>query len=292
MADQLTRIISNELNLRAYTVTTRNTVNEIVSFHNPSPNALFPLARTINAAALLGATLKPGSNQSLGIKFSGSGPLQEVYVQADARGNIRGYVANPNADENDTAGDINFSRAIGAGFLTVTRDLGLREPYTSIMPLHYGDVARDIAYYLTTSEQVPSALILGMHIDPEGNINASGGILIQTFPGTGEESIRLAESNIYGLMRPLGEDLAEGRDINDVLSEIFGGHPGHISSTSTLQDSCRCSRDLISSVLSSLSEYDLTEMIEMDNGAEVICTFCRSAYNFTEEELRFFLSIK
>ena len=284
--DRVSRIICERLNLRAYAVTSLRAVREITGIHGTTPNATIPLARTITAAALLAATLKPGSAQSVSVKFSGSGPLKEINVQADAGGNVRAYLARPEVDLEGNFDSIDFSHAIGAGFLTVVKDLGLREPYTSHIPLLAGDVARDIAYYLPVSEQVPSALILGLTWDSDGLLTASGGILIQTFPETAESSIALIEKNINSMHTPLGDMLLQGRDMHDIVSDIFDGAPLNIPDTHPLTAVCRCSRELLAGALLSLHENDLNEMITEDSGAEIICTFCKKKYCFTDDDLR------
>ncbi|HOO72889.1 MAG TPA: Hsp33 family molecular chaperone HslO [Spirochaetota bacterium] len=284
--DRVSRIICERLNLRAYAVNSLRAVREITGIHGTTPNATIPLARTITAGALLAATLKPGSGQSVSLKFSGSGPLKEINVQADAGGNVRAYVARPEVDLEEHFDSINFSRAIGAGFLTVVKDLGLREPYTSHIPLLAGDVARDIAYYLTVSEQVPSALLLGLAWDSDGLLTASGGILIQTFPETPETSIALIEKNINSMHTPLGDMLLQGTDMHDIVSEIFNGEPLNILGTYPLHAACRCSREMLAGALLSLHEDDLNEMITEDSGAEITCTFCKKKHSFTGDDLR------
>jgi len=290
--DRVSRILCERLDLRAYTVTSLNAVREITGIHNTTPNATVPLGRTLTACALIAATLKPGSDQSVSLKFSGSGPLGEVHAQADARGSIRGYVSRPDIDLAESIGSIDFSRAIGAGFLTVVKDIGMREPYTSHIPLLAGDVARDIAYYLTASEQVPSALILGLELDDRGAVASSGGILIQTFPRTPLESITLIENNIASMKESLGRMLAAGRDIMDIVSDIFGGNPLTVADTCHLRAACRCSHDILSEILMTIPEKDITDMIDEDSGAEISCTFCRKTYHFSADELRAILERK
>ncbi|MBP7736711.1 MAG: Hsp33 family molecular chaperone HslO [Spirochaetes bacterium] len=283
--DLLTRMICERLNLRAYTVTSMNVAREITSLHNTSPNATMALGRTVTAAALLSAMLKPDSDQSLLIKIEGSGPIREIHAQADARGNIRGYVANPQPDMNGSLEALSFSRTIGAGFLTVRRDIGMKEPYTSVIPLHTGEVAGDVAYYLTVSEQVPSAVIIALTLDREGAITSSGGILIQTFPGTPEESIARVEENIASMKRSLGERLREGEDIRDVLKGLFNNEVLTVLDSRPVRASCRCDRRMIRAMLGSLHREDLREMIDEDGGAEITCTFCMKKYHFDKNEL-------
>jgi molecular chaperone Hsp33 len=283
--DRLTRLICESLNLRAYTVTSMDVVREITALHDTTPNATVALGRTITAVALLSAMLKPESDQSLLIKIEGSGPIREIHAQADARGNIRGYAANPQPDLTDEIGTLSFSRTIGAGFLTVRRDSGTKEPYTSVIPLHTGEVAGDVAYYLTVSEQIPSAVIIGLTLSQKGAVTSSGGILIQTFPDTPEDAIARVEENISSMSMSLGEGLKEGVDILDILKGLFNNEEVTLLDSRPIRASCRCDRRAIRSMLTSLQREDLQEMIDKDGGAEVTCTFCAKKFHFDKKEL-------
>lgn len=282
----ISRIYCGSLKLRAYTVVSPGTVQEITSIHRTTPNATMALGRSINAAALLSATLKPESGQSIILKFSGDGPVKEIHVQADSFGNIRGYIANPSPDITDDIGKISFSKSIGAGFLTVVKDIGMKEPYSSITPLLYGEVASDVAYHLTSSEQVPSAVILGLNLDMDGNIASSGGILIQTFPDTETEVLEKLEENIKSMPRALGDILEKEENIYNVVTALFDDHHIDILSSGPLRHNCRCSHDMLLQLLKTIQKDELIEMAEQDRGATVTCTFCRREYNFTENELK------
>jgi len=284
--DMISRIYCPGLKLRAYTVVSPETVREITGIHKTTPNATVALGRSINAAALLSATLKPESGQSILMKFSGDGPVKEIHVQGDAYGNIRGYIANPAPDITDKIDRISFSKSIGAGFLTVIKDLGLKEPYNSVTPLLYGEVAADLAYHLTSSEQVPSAVILGLNLDREGGIASSGGILIQTFPDTEPDVIEKVEHNIKSMNTPLGDLLEQGENIYTVVSSLFEGHHIDILSSGPVRHRCRCSHDMLLQLMKTIHRDELAEMAEKDGGATVTCTFCRREYRFSEDEIR------
>ncbi len=283
--DSISRVICDRLNLRAYTVTSTETVRTITALHGTTPNATVALGRTINAAALLSATLKPESDQNVSLRLSGTGPAKEILAQADAKGNLRGFVANPAVDLDEDIGGISFSRTIGAGTLTVTKDLGLREPYKSIMPLRVGEIAADMAYYLTESEQIPSAMILGMHISRDGMIESSGGLLIQTYPETESAVIGEVESRIKAMPRPLSEELRRGTGIFTVLSGLFGDEEMRVVGTSAIRSACRCGKEMLASVLLNLPTPEIEAMIDEDDGAELSCSFCTKRYHFTGDEL-------
>jgi molecular chaperone Hsp33 len=290
--DKLTRIICEDLNLRAYTAQTLNTVRTITGLHNTSPNATAALGRTITATVLLSATLKPDSHQNITVRFSGSGPIHEIHVQADAMGHVRGYVENPDVDLTEDIGKISFSRTIGAGFLTVSKDLEMKEPYKSVIPLQKGEVAADIAYYLTSSEQIPSALLIALNIEPDSSISVSGGILIQTFPETPDNVIERIEHNIMNSEETLTDHMNGGKDIVSYLSRLFDNHALTVLSEHAVRHSCRCSRRLILSTLQYISNEQLLDMIEKDRGAEIICSFCKKKYIYSEDDLRKMLTQK
>lgn len=284
--DRLVRMISDELNLRIYTAETLNLTRELTALHETSPNASFALGYSITAAALMSSSLKPGSAQSLSLSFTGNGPLQTVHVQADAQGHIRGYVGHPVPEEKEEFKGISFSQAIGAGFLTVKRDLGLREPYQSVLPLLHGDVATEVAAWYRDSEQVPSALILAMEMDSDTMAPlVSAGILIQAFPDTDEEVLKDIEEAITTMDPSLGEALIKGESSNDVASRLLGTLLPSPSEITPLAHTCSCSRERIEAFLKGLGKED-RESLKRDDGAiEVICTFCREKYLFSESEI-------
>lgn len=280
--DSITRILCENLLLRAYTVSSLDTVRELTTLHETTPNATIALGRTINAAALLSASLKPDSRQSISVKFFGDGPIGEVLCQGDAAGNIRGYVRNSQMDIEHDIGSLSFSKSIGAGFLTVVRDLGMKDPYNSTTPLLYGDVAKDISFFLTTSDQVPSALILALEMDSNGAIIASGGILVQTLPDTPDHVISELDKKIKNMDKSLGESLLEGETPITVLQKLLGTHSLEILKHTPLQARCRCNREILENTLRSIDKAELQDMIEKDNGAEVKCTFAERSMSLQE----------
>jgi molecular chaperone Hsp33 len=279
----LTRYIDNISMLRIYTAVTTQVTREITTVHETTPNATMPLGRTITAAALLSATLKPESSQSISVKFHGEGPLKEISVQASAAGDLRGYTGNPGIDYTEELDRIDFSKAMGAGMLTITRDLDMKKPYTGIVPMMYGDVAMDITHYLVESDQVPSALILAQELDDEGTIVISGGILIQSFPDTSQEVLNSLQDMLEGA-EDLGRWLAHGKTIEEFLQVELDLSPTFLSSTS-LRHSCSCSREYLLGMLESIEADELSAMAHEDNGAEITCTFCKEQYSFTKDDI-------
>lgn len=287
--DCITRILCEDYNIHMYTATTHRLVRHCLRIHEAAPCTSIVFGRAINAATLLSATLKPDSNQSITYKISGTGKIREIHIQADARGNIRGYVANPSADYDIDGDEITPSRLLGAGFLSVTRDLGLKEPYSGIIPLRTGDIAMDTAYYLKESEQTPSAIILGMHFESDGKLSASGGILIQPFPDADESALIEIEHTISSLKKPLGASLKDGIDIVSYASEIVGNVPLEILATTPVSFNCRCGREMLLNILKSMHKDELRDMLEKDHGIEITCSFCMEKYYFGENDIAAFL---
>jgi molecular chaperone Hsp33 len=273
------------LKLRAYLTVSLDTANSIVKAHDTTPNATYALGLSVNAGILLSSMLKEDLDQTVSLKIQGSGPLKELQVQVDTKGNVRGYTSRPRVDEEAEIGSISTQKSLGAGLLTVTKDIGVNRPYDGTVHLIKGDIATDTAYYLTSSEQIPSAVMLALTLDKEGHISVSGGILIQTYPDTPDTSIALASERTASPALSLSTALASGMDIRDYLSELLSGQKIDTLAQTPIRYRCRCSRKSIESMLTSLSQEDLHAMIHEDKGAEVHCTFCNTAYSFTETEL-------
>jgi molecular chaperone Hsp33 len=285
MEDHVARIICEHYNLRIYTALTVDLVRTITGQHKTSPAATLALGRAINATALLCAALKPDSAQSVTLRISGTGPIREIHVQADAKGNVRGYVSNPAVKPVVRNGAIDIPAIVGAGFLTVVKDLGLKEPYSSVIPLHTGEIARDCAYYLTESEQVPSAMIIGLALEIDGNVAGSGGILIQRFPDTPDTALDRVEANIAGMKTTLGESLRRNEDIVSVVSRLMDDQPLSLLGTTPLRAACRCDRQMIGEIIRGIDRGEIEEMLDKDHGIELRCTFCTKNYRFSEPEI-------
>lgn len=281
--DTLSRVLCDRFQVRAYCVSTIETVRTIAGMHETTHMENIALGRGVSAVALLGATLKPGSSQNIAIRFTGSGIMKEIHAQADAMGNIRAYVVpgEINTDQNAQPESALFR----VGMLSVKKDLNMREPYYYTGPLQYGDIAMDIAWYLTVSEQVPSAIMLGCKTVSDGNISVSGGLLIQTLPETSVEVIEMIEKNITSRAVTLTAHMEQGGTVMEYLHGILEGAPLTVLDESPLRFVCRCGRQETGEVLERLPRKDIVEMIAKDGGAEVECGFCRNKYRFSSNEL-------
>jgi len=271
-------------------VRTSRTVEEARLRHETTPVATAALGRALTAAALLGALLK--GKETVTLRIIGDGPLGGVIADADAEGNVRGYVKNPRVDlPLKEASKLDVGAAIGRrGFLHVTRDLGLKEPYTGSCPLVSGEIAEDLARYFAHSEQIPSACALGVRVNREGVV-AAGGLLVQVLPGTEdlEDKARMLEENLKGL-GAVSSLIEEGASPEDLVAMATRGVPTRILGAQEVRFRCRCSRERIEEVLVSLPPEQLAELLSTREGSsesliEACCHFCRERYRFRPEEL-------
>lgn len=287
MNDYLVRIISRTENIRALACVTTCTVDEARRRHDCWPTASVALGRALTAGALLGAQLKTG--QRLAIKFEGNGPLKKIIVEAESNGAVRGYVAEPRVLTVNEQGKLDVGGALGrAGFLTVTKDLGLKEPYRGMVRLYSSEIGEDIAFYLTESEQIPSAVGLGVFVDPEGRVSAAGGFLIQTLPPADEELVDRLLAHIAQLP-PLTQLLLQGRTPEELLEILFSGIPYTTLEKRAIDFRCTCSREKVERTLISLGATELSDIIEREGGSEVTCEFCRESYSFSLAQLELLL---
>lgn len=283
MADHLIRILSNDGSLRAAAAATTTLVETIRRRQGTDPTASVALGRLVSGAALMGALLK--GRQRLALMIEGNGPLRKLHAETDAYGHVRGSVKNPVAGLPPKDDRFDVAGAIGkAGFLHVVKDLGLKEPYRGMVQLHTSEVAEDLAYYLTISEQVPSTVGLGVSLDENLAIAAAGGFLVQAMPDSDAALIPLLEERLRQ-MSPVTTLLREGQSPLDILGGIFRDIPFTAQMETPLEFRCACDRRQIVALLGGLPANDLRAMLEEDRGASVTCEFCKATYTFTADEL-------
>jgi molecular chaperone Hsp33 len=283
MKNYMVRVITNTLNVLGLACVTTDLVNEACRLQGTSPTASAALGRALTGGALMASLLKDG--QSLALKFEADGPLKKIIVEAESSGAVRGFVGVPDADVPLKEGKLDVPGALGRnGFLTVIKDTGLKELYNGIVQLRTGGIAEDIAFYFTESEQIPSAVGLGVFVEPTGDISAAGGFLVQTLPPSDEQIVDTLVTRLEGLP-PVTQNLRSGKTPEDMLEIIFEGIPYHILEKRELVLKCTCSRERIERVLISLGKKDIADMIAAQGEAEVDCEFCRTRYHFNRAEL-------
>lgn len=266
--------------VRIYALCTTNLVQEAAIRHHTSHLASAALGRAMNGALLLAATMK--DNECIALRLKGDGPIGEVV--ADAEGTyVRGYVGDPDVFLPLKNGKLDVGGAIGAGNIIVTRYLQNAEPFTGYAELVDGEIASDLTNYLYTSEQTPSSVALGVLVNKEGQVIASGGYFIQAMPGCAEETLAQLEENIS--LTPYVTQLLElGYTPEKMIETIARGLDVTIQESIELSYKCRCSREKILGALATLGQEDISAMSQ-DEETEVHCQFCNETYKFSGEEI-------
>lgn len=283
MTDYLVRAIAKSGSVRALACVTTATVGAICKSHDTLPTATAALGRGITAGALMGALLKTG--QRVAMRFEGNGPLKKIVIEADANGSVRGYVGDPKLHLLRPDGALDVNNALGrAGFLTVAKDLGLKEPYRGTVQLYTSGIAEDLALYLVESEQIPSAVGIAEFIEQDGTVAAAGGFLIQAVPPIDPLVIEELMTRIEQLP-PLSELLRNGGNPEQILEQLLAGIPYDILEKRNIAFACSCSRERIERVLLSMGKKELSSMKKDQHGSEVTCEFCGEHYLFDEADL-------
>ena len=285
MGDYIIRATAANDSIRAFAATTRETVQKARELHNTTPVASAALGRLLTAGAMMGIMLK-GEKDLVTIQIKGDGPLEGEIVTADSKGRVKGYVFNPNVDippKSPTKLDV--GGAVGKGFLTVIKDLGLKEPYVGKTELVSGEIAEDLTYYYAKSEQVASAISLGVLVDTDTNIKQAGGFIIQVMPGITEEILSRLESRI-NVVPYITELLSMGDTPESILNLILGDMDLQIIDKVPTEYYCGCSRERVEKALLAIGKDDLKKILEQDKKAELSCHFCNKVYNFDENDLK------
>ena len=266
--------------VRIYALCTTNLVQEAATRHHTSHLASAALGRAMNGALLLAATMK--DNERIALRLKGDGPIGEVVADAEGT-HVRGYVGDPDVFLPLKNGKLDVGGAIGAGNIIVTRYLQNAEPFTGYAELVDGEIASDLTNYLYTSEQTPSSVALGVLVNKEGQVIASGGYFIQAMPGCAEETLAQLEENIS--LTPYVTQLLElGYTPEKMIETIARGLDVTIQESIELSYKCRCSRENILGALATLGQEDISAMSQ-DEETEVHCQFCNETYKFSGEEI-------
>jgi len=284
MKDYLIKALGYEGQVRAYAVSTTDTVGEAQRRHYTWPTASAALGRAMTAGVMMGGMLK--GEEKLTIKIEGGGPIGSILVDSNAKGEVRGYVTHPQThfDLNEQ-GKLDVRKAVGTdGLLTVVKDIGLRDYFSGQVPLVSGELGEDFTYYFVTSEQVPSSVGVGVLVNPDNSILAAGGFIIQLMPGTSEDTISKIEKRL-STITPVSKMIQNGMTPEEILTEILGEGNVKILEKVDVQFSCQCSRERIATALISLGQAEIRDIIDTDGQAEAHCHFCNQTYQFSKEEL-------
>ena len=281
--DCLVRVTAADKTLRGLAVSTTTLVDQVRVRHQTAPTASAALGRTLTAGLLLGSMLK--EEETLSLQFIGDGPLRGIFVDANAKGNTRGFVYNPRTHLPLRRGKLDVGGAIGTGTLTVIRTQPWgKEPYRSILPIVSGEIGADIAHYLLTSEQIPSAVSLGVFVHPDESIGAAGGFIVQVMSGANDDIVAELESRI-AQTKPVSQMVREGASPQDMLSHILEGFGPMTVDTMPVRFSCRCSRNRVLGTLVALGKEEIEDLLATEGEAIVTCEFCGERYTIGREEL-------
>ena len=286
--DYMVRATAMGGKVRAFAMKATELVDELRQRHDTSPVATAALGRTAMGALLLAAASLKEEEQLLTVEVRGDGPIGRIIATANGRGEVRGLVGDPHAHADSTKpGKLNVAGVVGSGgYLSVTKDLGMRDPYSGTVELQSGEIGEDLAYYLARSEQTPSGVGIGVYAVPEGFVEAAGGFLVQLLPGLSEEEIRAIEGEIAGLPHPT-RLIRDGLTPEQVLSRLLG-EDTEILDRYPVRFACPCSRERFQAAIVTLGGDEINRIIEeeQEDRTEVVCHFCNEAYYFTLGEMQ------
>ncbi len=290
MNDYLIKAIDASKNLRLLVINGKNLIAEAQQRHDTWSASSAVLGRTLLGGLLLaGAELK--GQQELTVRLLGNGPVGATVVTAKSDLTVKGFVQNNHIALPARAdGHIDVKKAVGQGWLQVTKDLGLKQPYTGEVQIVSGEIAEDLTYYLAKSEQIPSAVGLSVFVNPNNTIGEASGFLLQALPGATDELLQKTEERIKALP-PLSEAFLGGMTPEDLAKKILGDDC-KILEKDPVKYECDCSKEKYAKMLETLKASELNEMINEDHGAELVCNFCGDKYQFSEAELQEILAKK
>lgn len=290
MSDYIVRATAADSQIRAFAATTKDIVEYARKAHNTSPVATAALGRLLTGGAMMGVMMK-GDKDVLTLQIKCSGPIGGITVTADSKGNVKGYVNNPQvmlpANEK---GKLDVGKAVDLGVLSVIKDLGLKESYVGQTELKTGEIAEDLTYYFASSEQVPSAVGLGVLMEKDNTVRQAGGFIIQLMPFASEEVVSQLEKNLAEVSS-VTELMDQGYTPEMILEKLLGNLGLEINEKTETKFYCNCDKVRVGKVLISLGEKELQSMIDEGKDVELNCHFCNTNYVFNVEELKELLEL-
>ena len=283
--DRIVRAIAGDGFIKIAVVTTRGITERARQIHKTLPVVTAALGRTMAAASIIGNALKE-INGSVTVRINGGGPIGSIVVVSDSQGNVRGYVQNPCVElPLRSDGKLNVGAAVGKdGMLTIIKDLNMKEPYVGSVELVSGEIAEDFTAYFVESEQTPAACALGVLVDTDQSVIASGGYLIQLLPGAPEELVPALEQNIISCGAITG--MLKDMEPEQVIEKVLSGFEPKILESSEVSYKCYCSRDRVRDAIISIGDKDLAEIEKDGKPIEVTCQFCDKVYSFSVDEIK------
>lgn len=274
---KILRALSKDKNIAIFIMDSTDIVEYARKIHNLPPIPAAALGRLLTATSMMGVMLK-SENHSVSVQISCSGVLKGLVAVSDSKGNVKGYVKNKEVlTEIDERGKLNVKGAIGEGTLTVIKDLGLKEPYIGQIELISGEIAEDITHYFALSEQIPSAVALGVLIDRDESIKSAGGFIIQVLPDTDEDIILELEQKLKNFSNI--SSVLENKSIEEIVKELFGRIEYEVLARYQPVYKCDCSKEKVESIIPLLKDEEIS-----DDTIEIVCSFCQKKYYFSKEE--------
>ncbi len=278
-------VIAEAMNqqVRIHCARSTDMVSAAQKAHDSAAACTAALGRTLTVTGLLASDLKQ-KEEHVRVRISGGGPIGRIICEGDGAGNVRGFGENMNIYASRPDGHLDVGKVVGTeGTLQVSRDMGLKEPFTGTVELVSGEIGEDFARYFAVSEQTPSVVSVGVLVNTDSSVLAAGGLIIQLLPGAQEETISALEEMVK-TMRPMTEYMQEGMEAEELILHLFPD--ARILGHRQLRWHCDCSRERFSDAMMTLRKEDIASMIEEDHGAEIVCQFCQRKYVFSEEDLR------
>lgn len=285
MKDYIVRAIAANNQIRAFAATTRNVVETARAAHNTSPVATAALGRLLTAGAMMGSMMK-NDTDILTLQIKCDGPIQGLTVTADVKGNVKGYVENPDVMlPPSKKGKLDVAAALDLGVLSVIKDMGLKEPYVGQTILTTSEIAEDLTYYFATSEQVPSSVGLGVLMEKDNTVKQAGGFIVQVMPFVDDAVVDKLEANIAKI-DSVTAMLDKGYTPEKILETVLEGMDVEYTDTLPTQFACNCSKERVEKALISIGRKDIQEMIDDGKDIEMHCHFCNTSYQFNVDELK------
>lgn len=285
MKDYIVRAVAADSQIRAFAAVTTETVETARKDHNTSPVATAALGRLLTGGAMMGVMMK-GENDILTLQIKGDGPINGITVTADSKGRVKGYAGNPQVlIPANSKGKLDVSGAVGNGILNVIKDMGLKEPYSGQVALQTGEIAEDLTYYFAVSEQVPSAVGLGVLMNKDNTVRQAGGFIVQVMPFAEESTIAKLEQNVQKI-QSVTTLLEQGHTPESLLEQVLEGFDIEINDTIPTEFYCNCDKNRVEKALISIGRKELNELIQEGKEVELNCHFCNTNYVFSVEELK------
>ncbi len=280
---RLVKFLSHADMVKISCIDSTDIVEEARRIHKLNPTPTAAVGRVLTMASLMGSMMK-NEEDRLTVQILCDGPIKEILVTTNSNGNVKGYTGNPFAEASlNKNGKLNVGAIVGSGELRIIRNMEGSSPYIGTVPLQTGEIAEDFAYYYAKSEQIPTAVLLGVLVGKDGNVEKAGGAILQVLPDTPEQIIRLIESRMKESM-PITQMLEENKTLEEIAKYISDDLNTYSIEEKHPIWKCDCSKEKYEKAILSMNEQEIKELLE-DEKIETLCNFCNSKYTFTKEEI-------